>query len=120
MGKARRRCERPQQANLIRSAVRVLTAPVDRMSRIGANLCGLVVARIELPSQGRFPRPVALARFSIRNGKQFGAILEMHRIIVIPFAAPNEPVIFKYFDDFFRHAIAISNVAGLRVPEPII
>src|ERR1700738_1163102 len=57
---------------------------------------------------------------SIHNGEQFGAILEMHRIIVIPLAAPNESVTFKYLDDFFRHAIAIGNLAGVRVPEPII
>jgi len=44
----------------------------------------------------------------------------MHRIIVIPFTAPNESVIFEYLDDFLGHAILIGDLAGVRLPEPII
>jgi hypothetical protein len=52
--------------------------------------------------------------------KEFGPKFEVHRIEVMPLAAPNEAVFFEDRDDLFVHAVAITDGAAMRPPVPII
>ena len=41
--------------------------------------------------------------------QQLGSVFEVHCIKMIPPAAPNKSVLFKYFNDFRRYPVAIGN-----------
>src|SRR6185437_1620763 len=71
-------------------------------------MCALVVA------EGELPLP------SLTRSQQFGPILEMHRVVVIPLAAPDEAVLLEGRDDLLRHAVVVRDLAGMRTQEPVI
>src|SRR5271155_2049968 len=62
----------------------------------------------------------AAARAGSLRNKEFRPKFEVHRIVVIPFAAPNEAVLFEDRDDLRGHAVAIKDRAVMRPPVPII
>jgi len=59
------------------------------------------------------PYGLLACRFEAR---QFRPILKVHRVVMIPFSAPDEAVAFKNIDDFLRHPVAIGDLVSFFLP----
>ena len=98
--------------------------------RVGAGAAGGAIALRREPQarsgSDEFPqhRPRGLIAVVRRRltapPSNFGPIFEVHRIEVVPLAAPDEAVLFEDGDDLLRHAVAINDAAAMRAPVPII
>ena len=74
----------------------------------------LILAQRHQPRQPPYPRHFEWL-FSRRNSEQkLRAVLEMHRVVMVPLAAPNEAVLLKNLDDLPGDAILVRILSGFR------
>ena len=68
--------------------------------------------------------PCALRRQTSPLKNQLGTVFKMHGIIMVPFATPDKPVLFKNINDQLWYPVFIGNqgifIAAYTVPLPII